>query len=115
MLADAMDSPTGPPADGDSIHTLLHFLWWGDRFNRTADDAFQRAGDRLQRNIEWIQQIRENYAPSRVAKPVSRQYKFEHDEVTEMHNKYMNSLDWMPPDVRDKYEQLRLEDRKSVV
>ena len=100
MLANVMDSPTGPPEDSDVVQSLLDFLWWGDACDRTADGAFQRAGQRFAKNLEWIQHIRENYARSRVAKPGSRQHEFEPDEVRYMHNHYKDSLVWMPVDVR---------------
>ena len=63
--------------------------------------------------MEWVQHIREHYAPLHVPKPVSRQYIFDPDDVAEMHNLYMNSLEWMPPEVRCKYEQLRAEATES--
>jgi hypothetical protein len=116
LLSSAMDSPLGAPANGEIINSLLKFLWWGDEFRRGTEDedadqpdedAFQKAGKRLARNLQWIQEIREDYAPSRVAKPVPRDFKFEPDEVVQMHNQYMHSLDWMPEAVREKYEQLQ--------
>jgi hypothetical protein len=113
MLSTAMDGSTGPPAEADSIVSLLNFLWWGDEFHAKDDDAFVKAGERLAENFQWIQKIREDYAPNHVPKPVSRQYQFERTEVAEMHNRYMNSLLWMPESVRDTYEQLQLETQQS--
>ena len=114
MLSTAMDGSTGPPAEADTIESLLNFLWWGNQFHAKDDDAFVKAGQRLAENFQWIQQIREDYAPNRVPKPVSRQHQFEPTEVAEMHNRYMNSLHWMPESVRDTYEQLQAEAQQSV-
>ena len=114
MLSTAMDGSTGPPAEADTIESLLSFLWWGNQFHAKDDDAFVKAGQRLAENLQWIQQIREDYAPNRVPKPVSRQHQFEPTEVAEMHNRYMNSLHWMPESVRDTYEQLQAEAQQSV-
>ena len=114
MLSTAMDGSTGPPAEADSIVSLLNLLWWGDEFHAKDDDAFVKAGERLAENFQWIQKIREEYAPNHVPKPVSRQYQFERTEVTEMHNRYMNSLLWMPESVREKYDQLQLDAHEAA-
>ena len=109
MLSTAMDGSTGPPAEADSIVSLLNLLWWGDEFHAKDDDAFVKAGARLAKNLQWIQKIREDYAPNHFPRPVSRQCQFEPTEVTDMHNRYMNSLHWMPESVRHKYDQLLLD------
>ena len=60
--------------------------------------------------MKCIQQIREDYAPHCVSKPVSTQYQFQDSEVVQMHKEYMNSLSWMTDGVRDTYDQLRSTD-----
>ena len=114
FLENVLDDPTvtidaDQAAQTDNINSLLEFLWWGDVFGNKDDNAFQKACERLSRNLVWIQQIRQDYAPNHVAKPLSTKYIFTPDETTKIHNTYMNSLNWMPEDVRDKYDQLLTE------
>ena len=113
-LEHVLDDPTvtidvDQAAQTDNINSLLEFLWCGDDFDNNDDNAFQKAYERLSRNLVWIQQIRQDYAPNHVAKPVSTKHIFTPDETTEIHNTYMNSLTWMPEDVLHKYYNLQTE------
>jgi hypothetical protein len=108
-LSAAMDGPTGLPEQAEAIDSLLKFLWWGPEFHATDEDAWEWAEKRCFANFEWIEQIRQNYAPEYVRRPVPRHHQFKREEVAKMHNDYRESLEWMPVDLRIAYESLKLE------
>ena len=114
LVASALDSSSDEPAHKDLINSLLQFLWNGPQFHCGAKDysekdRFHTAGKRLAENIQWIREIRDEYAPSYVSRPVPVDHIFRRDEVSAMHNDYRNSLCWMPDHVRDKYYRLQAE------
>jgi len=114
-LDNSSDEPPSAEEPGkELINSLLQFLWWGPKFQSGAEDdsqqnRFEEAGQRLADNLHWIRRIREKYAPGYVPRPVPADVIFTAEEVRVMHNRYRDSLEWMPADVRDKYLGLQEE------
>ena len=105
-ITEALDSDMDPGARKDRINALRKLIWHGNTFDSFDLHAFEKASGQLKLNLNQVRQMREEFTPSRVAKPISRRHRFEPDELRAIHNGYLSSLSWMPSEVRQEYENL---------
>ena len=103
-LSRELDGPEGPSDQAEHIQELLRYLWFGNHFEFNTHDAVGRGQKRLAEALSEIRWIRKKYNS---AEEPAGDKEFSEAEVRYAHNKYRDSMSWMPYHKWQEYEQLK--------
>ena len=88
-LSAELDAPEGPPDNGDDIHDLIRFLWFGKQFHVSAVEDVERGHARLADVFAEVRWIRDRF--NSAGKPAENE-RLTTDEVTKIHKAYRDNM-----------------------
>ena len=94
----------GDDETAEIVNEMLKFLWWGGNFRRSNPNAVQEGNDRLNAMLQEVKRVRQEYG--RRGK-VDDNFAFNENEMTDIHNRYKDSLTWMNAEVKEKFDRIQ--------